>query len=284
MGRVSQEHRHSRAVARGRHRVAATMVLLALAAGWGPGGWAPAVAADASVAPRAREWRINELTYIRLAAREAGHEAPNAHPAIVTPELVRRALASVTTVVRDRAEALFSQDELEDWVGVLVQAFAAATPGQDVELLSTARRHGNFLSTPYGVTARLFIDDQGLNLIVHDARLDFFHAYRATKVLPRLEHGSRTQAGPSTVASAQARVKRADWLVFPLQPVVAAPAPAAAPALGPGSAVSPAPARRDERFYEEQEQRLRGLQRLRDQGLITDEEFQRKRQEVLQLL
>ncbi|MFN3295254.1 SHOCT domain-containing protein, partial [Caldimonas sp.] len=58
----------------------------------------------------------------------------------------------------------------------------------------------------------------------------------------------------------------------------------AVPAVAPGPAAAAAPARRDERFYEEQEQRLRGLQRLRDQGLITDEEFQRKRREILQLL
>lgn len=268
---------------------AAAVVLLALMAGGTPLAAAQAAATDASISPRAREWRewrIHELTVVRLAPREPGSDAPNAHPAAVAPEVLRRALGSITTVVRGRTENLFSNDELDDLIGPLVQALAAAGPGQDVELLSTARRHGNFLSTPYGVTARLFVSEEGLNLIVHDARLDFFHAYRATKVLPRFQHGSRAQAGPSAVASPQGQARRADWLVFSLHPVAASPAPAtvAVPAVAPGPAAAAAPARRDERFYEEQEQRLRGLQRLRDQGLITDEEFQRKRREILQLL
>jgi hypothetical protein len=263
---------------------AAAAVLLALMAGLTPPAAAQAVATDASISPRAREWRIHELTVVRLAPREPGSDAPNAHPAAVAPEVLRRALGSITTVVRGRTENLFSNDELDDLVGPLVQALGAAGPGQDVELLSTARRHGNFLSTPYGVTARLFVGEEGLNLIVHDARLDFFHAYRATKVLPRFQHGSRAQAGPSAVASPQGQARRADWLVFSLHPVAAAPAKVAVPAVAPGPAAAAVPARRDERFYEEQEQRLRGLQRLREQGLITDEEFQRKRREILQLL
>lgn len=280
------QHPISRTRAPVGHRVtAAAAVLLALMAGLTqPVPVAAQAAADASVSQRAREWRIHELTVVRLAPREPGSDAPNAHPATVAPEVLRRALGSITTVVRGRTENLFSNDELDDLVGPLVQALAAAGPGQDVELLSTARRHGNFLSTPYGVTARLFVGEEGLNLIVHDARLDFFHAYRATKVLPRFQHGSRAQAGPSAVASPQGQARRADWLVFSLQPAVAAPAAVAVPAVAPGPAAAAVPARRDERFYEEQEQRLRGLQRLREQGLITEEELQRKRREILQLL
>jgi hypothetical protein len=83
---------------------------------------------------------------------------------------------------------------------------------------------------------------------------------------------------------------RGDWVIFPLQAlssVVASPAgPAPLPAMSaaPPSAAPAAAARRDDRFFEEQEQRLRGLQRLREQNLITEEEFQRKRREILQLL
>lgn len=268
----------------GRHVTAAAAVMLALTAGLPLPAAAQSTAAEASISPRVREWRIDELTVVRLAPREPGSDAANAHPAAVAPEVLRRALGSITTVVRGRTENLFSNDELDDLVGPLVQALAAAGPGQDVELLSTARRHGNILSTPYGVTARLFVGEEGLNVIVHDARLDFFHAYRATKVLPRFQHGSRAQAGPSAVASPQGQARRADWLVFSLQPAVAAPAAVAVPAVVPGPAAAAVPARRDERFYEEQEQRLRGLQRLREQGLITEEELQRKRREILQLL
>jgi hypothetical protein len=72
-----------------------------------------------------------------------------------------------------------------------------------------------------------------------------------------------------------------------------APAPAAAVPVAPAAAPAAAPAvpersttraKRDEAFYEEQEQRLRTLKRLRDSGLITEEEYQRKRREILDLL
>jgi hypothetical protein len=76
-------------------------------------------------------------------------------------------------------------------------------------------------------------------------------------------------------------------------PVASAPVPAAAAPAAPAVAPpAPAPAaergatrpKRDEAFYEEQEQRLRALKRLRDSGLITEDEYQRKRREILDLL
>jgi hypothetical protein len=46
--------------------------------------------------------------------------------------------------------------------------------------------------------------------------------------------------------------------------------------------VSSAPPRpRDAAFFEEQEYRLRALKRLRDIGLISEEEYLQKRREVL---
>ncbi len=53
-------------------------------------------------------------------------------------------------------------------------------------------------------------------------------------------------------------------------PVAPAAAPPAAPAVPRGAA-----------FYEEQEQRLRTLKRLRDNGLISEDEYQAKRREIL---
>jgi Short C-terminal domain len=70
-------------------------------------------------------------------------------------------------------------------------------------------------------------------------------------------------------------------------PVVAAPRPpapsaaAAAPA-APAAAAAPAATRpRDAAFFEEQEYRLRTLKRLRDSGLISEDEYVQKRREVL---
>ncbi len=62
--------------------------------------------------------------------------------------------------------------------------------------------------------------------------------------------------------------------------------PAAPAAAGGPVTARPAPARpaRDAAFYEEQEQRLRALQRLRERNVITEEEYQRKRKEIVEAL
>jgi C-terminal binding-module, SLH-like, of glucodextranase/Short C-terminal domain len=75
-------------------------------------------------------------------------------------------------------------------------------------------------------------------------------------------------------------------------PAAAAAASAAAPpraAAAPPPAAPPAAAQvprptRDAAFLEEQENRLRTLRRLRDGNLISEEEFQRKRKEILDAL
>ena len=74
-------------------------------------------------------------------------------------------------------------------------------------------------------------------------------------------------------------------VVVPVPARAAAPAapPAAAPTAPPASAPSPQRPR-DAAFFEEQELRLRTLKRLRDSGLITEQEYQQKRKEVLEQL
>ena len=79
-----------------------------------------------------------------------------------------------------------------------------------------------------------------------------------------------------------------------LVPAAKPPAPSAAPSAGPAAATAapasrPAPAAerkapRDAAFYEEQELRLRTLERLRKNGLISEAEFQQKRKDVLDML
>lgn len=69
------------------------------------------------------------------------------------------------------------------------------------------------------------------------------------------------------------------------QPAVpAAAAASAAPPVAPAAQRSTPAPRRDPAFLEEQEQRLRTLRRLRESGLISEAEYQRKRQEVIDAL
>lgn len=73
--------------------------------------------------------------------------------------------------------------------------------------------------------------------------------------------------------------------VTPTAPPAATPRPAAGAAALPAPAASAsAPRTRDAAFFEEQELRLRALKRLRDGGLITEDEYQQKRREILEKL
>ena len=291
----------------------------ALAAALAAGGWlacAPAHAgvmdflfgskkstADAAqVDPQRRTWRIGEFTAIRLVPREPG-SAPNQQPVSLHPEGLRQQLALVRTTVKGTPQPLFANDEISELIEPLAQALSVAGPGDDVLLLSTARRGDGVLVAPMGITARLFVQGGSLNLIVHDARLDFVNAYIGTHITPQFEFGSRSHASAVGLQSAGAASRRSDWLAVPVAAAVtpaaaalaAPPAPAplmtAAPAAvaAPVAAVAPAPATppqrsRDAAFYEEQAQRLKGLKLLRDQGVISEDEYQQKRKEILSSL
>jgi hypothetical protein len=205
----------------------------------------------------------------------------------VSADVLRQQLAPIQFTGRNGAQALFSADEVGELVGPLAQALGRAGPGDDVLLLSSARRAGDIFVSPLAVTVRLFVQGGQLQFIVHDARFEFYDVYRGTQALPRFSYGSRSAAGAVSVQSAGVTNRRADWLAIPLQaaatpaspPVVAAPAAVAAPPPA-------APARKalDAPAVEDIERRLETLKRLREKNLITEDEYQQKRREILQLL
>jgi Short C-terminal domain len=235
-----------------------------------------------------RSWRLSEFSEVRLVPSEPGSEA-NAHPATFTLEELRKMLAGVRTSVTGSDQALFATSELDELVGALHEALLAAGPKDDVLLLSSDRRGGSILVAPTAVTARLFVQGSLLNLVVNDSRFDFFYKYRGTGRPPEFTFGSR--ALPSTQAVLQrpgAVVRRPDWLEIPLK---AGDAVAESTAAAPGQTLgaqptSPplAPSAVATENADEFERRLGTLKRLRDKGLITEDEYQEKRKAVMQRL
>ncbi|MDE2626162.1 MAG: SHOCT domain-containing protein [Burkholderiales bacterium] len=265
-------------------------------AGWmdslfGKGG---ASAEAAQPGPGQRLWPIGEFTMVRLVAREAG-SSPNQQPVQLQPEVLRQQLALVQSIGRSGPQPLFAPDELASLVEPLVQAFGRAGANDDVLLLSASRRDSGVLMAPTAVTARLFVQGGELQLIVHDARFDFYDTYRGTHVAPRFTYGSRTAAGEAVIRSAGASNRRPDWLSIPLHMAAApaaTPAPMSAapaalpvpPSAPPQAAPAPAPKPLDAAGAADIERRLETLKRLHDKGLITDDEYRQKRKEILQLL
>jgi Short C-terminal domain len=249
-----------------------------------------------------RTWRIGEFTTVALAPIEGG-SAPNQHPARVTADALRWQLGGVRATVGGQNMALFATDEINDLAEPLAQAFAAAGPGDDVVLVSSSRRGASLFTNVTAVTARLFVQDGGLQLIVSEARQEFVRDYIASRSEPQFVYGSRLKAGKANLTHGAAASTRADWLVLGTGLPGAAPgmvsapaAPAAASVVAPvaaaarsASAVMPtvapsAAAPAAEPLQTEAEHRLATLKRLRDRGLISEEEFQEKRKEVLKQL
>ena len=253
---------------------------------------------------RRRSWTLREFTAIRLVPRESG-AAPNQHPAQVDPELLRQQLAQIRFDVGSGTQALFAADEVSELAGPLAEALSNAGPEDDLLLLSSSRRGGGLFSPPLAVTARLFIQEGQLQLLVNDARYEFFNEYKGSGRPPQFTFGSRAKAGTASLRSAAGSSQRPDWVALasrsgsrgrPAQPGRCQP-PAAAPAPDcrrqgrrhllrqrrrPPQHTALRP--RDPGYADEVEQRLLTLKRLRERGLISEEEYQQKRREILQAL
>ncbi len=252
-------------------------------------------------------WRIADYTTVELVAREPG--APdNQHPWTIEANTLHALLQQVQVIRGGLAKPLFAIDELNNIVPAITEALAHARPDQDIALVSSARHEDNTFYGITAVTARLFVVDGHLNLIVHDARVDFYDAARGSGMAPHFTAGSRTSEGSSPIASPSGANKRGDWLVLapvsaplaaPAAPavmtappaavappaVVAPPAPVtpAAPVVAPVPLAPPAPvaAPAAPAAPQDAEQRLLTIKRLYDKGLLTKSEYEKKRAEII---
>ncbi len=243
-----------------------------------------------------RTWQIGEFTTVQLVPAEAG-ATPNQHPARLSTDVLRWQLGGIRTTVDGKTVNLFAADEINDFAEPLAQAFALAGPSDDVLLISASRRGASFRRTVTAATARLFVQDGSLQFIVRDARREFVKEYISSRTPPKFDFGSRSVASKVAVSNSAATVRRSDWLALGMTlPGAAAAAPvatppAAAPAVATPTAQAPmAPATTSpavaapEPLQTELEHRMATLKRLRDRGLISEEEFQEKRKEVLKQL
>jgi len=238
-------------------------------------------------------FRIGESSGLQLVPREDG-SPPNDQPRTVDPTVLRQQLLLLSYVTpKGAVESLFSDDEAGDLSGPLARAFAIAKPTQDVLLFSSSRRDSYFVP-PVGLTARLFLVADKLNVIVAQPRVDYYGQWRINQsVRPNLEFGSRAKGSTTKLQAPEGVLSRADWGVLPLVAAATAPAPARtappaippAPAVQAAPAVAPAPAPAPAAApVTDPEARLRTLKRLRDGGLISEEEFQQKKAEILKTL
>lgn len=238
--------------------------------------------------PTQTQWKLSEITWVKRLSAEPGAPA-NAQPAKLTAETLQAALGPVMVAVDNQDQPLFTTEELKPLSKALSEAIALAQPGEDLILLSTFKRESGFMERATGLTARLFVRDGALHLIVHDARLPFMDRYLADRTLPAFTFGSRTTPGTASLRAKApgAMALRSDWLALPLPtPLPTASAPLMLPPVKPASAAAPdvPTGPRDAAFYEAQAQRLKALKKMREENLLTEAEYQQKRDAILKTL
>jgi hypothetical protein len=182
--------------------------------------------------------------YVRIERAEPAAQGPNDHPASLAAAQVRSMLGKLK--VRrggSDADAIFTEDELNELSAGLAEALAKAGPREDV-VFAMHDRHGGTLGwfLPRTVTAgRAFYKSGALNVIFGEIHGQFEDQYLATGWLRPFVAGSRSGkgAGEWTVTSAEpllyASAGRPDWIQL-------AEGAAAAPAASPASPASPPPA------------------------------------------
>lgn len=306
--------------ASGPGRAAVRLTLLAVKLGlWG------ALAATAPIASAANDdsryeacprcepknlvWSAGQYDQVYLVPGPGGNSSPRQ----LNAEPLARLLGKLTVGSGNKARSLLGEDASAELARGLVAAMARAEPQHDVVFFITSRGNSGIFANRVGHSGTAFLNEQGLNLIFGEANVDFFSAWKASRITRPFEFGGRASASKVSLTGDGMAHPRPDWVVIPLgAPPVAAPPPqtVGGPAttqgvgdnttyqsVGQGSPVAvpvapvapvssqppaaPAPAKGTDAFYQAQEVRLKNLKRLREQGLLTEEEYQGKRKEIL---
>jgi hypothetical protein len=236
---------------------------------------------------------------VLLAPQDDETAPPNDHPVSIAPEEMAGMLAGLRLRHADESVetppvALFNQDQVDILGEALAAGLALAGPTQDVTF-STIGAHrlspGAFARRNRLTAGRAFFREGKLNLIFGEIQ----SPYRKKNVYGRTEedfnprkYGRRSAAEAhesilvaSTAVSLRVAPEgaRGDWVLFDPELAGATSAsPSGAPAQTDEYVPQPAPGTNNI------EQRLETLKHLRDKGLISEEAYRKRLDEILEEL
>ena len=223
-----------------------------------------------------------QIGYVRIERIETG--APdNDHPFDISPDALSRSLASLEVEggAKSGTAPIFNDDELKEFAPYLVAALAKAGPKEDV-CFAVVGRHGALgsYSPPSVTTGRLFARDGRLNVIFGLVQEHFEgpDVGFVDSLTPRFPPGSRMQASNTgwklLPKGGRLPEGRLDWIALDTTQPPAAKEKAA-------GAAEPTPRTADSR-YQEAQSRIIALDRLKADGLITQQEYDERRRAILQ--
>jgi hypothetical protein len=229
-----------------------------------------------------------ELGYVRIERIEDG-APPNDQPLAITATQLRTMLEKLEFSKDDSNEPIFSAEELTEISAPLSTALARAGPREDVTF-AVSGKHGSSVAAAVFqsktlTTGRLFVKNGAINIIFNEIHGEFEDRLRATGWLAPFVPGSRNKTASVVVVAAPgvgyASRNRRDWIQLAENTVPAAPSARnpAATGIAPGAATGSAP--QGDAYYQDIEKRLTLLKGLKDKGLITEQEYNDKRKDIL---
>jgi len=238
---------------------------------------------------RAEERKMLWQSRDQFVALERQEQGGNSHPVEVAPETLMALLTAIDVRLEPggKVETLFTPASLEALVPHLHEALRTASDRDDV-VFAVIGLHTSLFGlgkSPRVTTGRLFRQDGRLNLIVGQAQQDVNE--REDRRLAPFVPGSRRQVSEGVwqllphAGQDAFTLTRKDWIVFTdaPRPMTIAVPEAPKPVLrqqAPGAS-SPAPPKEARNPVE----RMQILNELKGKGLISEEEFRSKRQQIL---
>jgi hypothetical protein len=257
-------------------------------------------------------WSANDQ-WVKIVPQDDPAASPNEHPAHLATETINNALAALQVRIVDEdsgtetQRAVFTREELKNLAPRVASGLAQAGPRQDV-VFSTTGSHaltsGGTIKA-VGVNAgRVFYDDGKLNVIFGELQSSYrkknLYGQITEDFTPRRQ-GSRDKAAEQKLSLAQRPgvefhsvdgAVRDDWIAIDSTVAASQASAASQPASAPGSsapasdAAKAAPAAAAAgtaagKSSADVEQRLQKLKDLKDKGLISEEAYRARMQEIL---
>ena len=242
-------------------------------------------------AERRELWQSRDQ-FVALEGLEQGADGANTHPAEFEPETLTALLTAIDVRIEGATgtEPLFTQAALQTLAPHLLQALRTATAQDDVTFAVIGSHSSLYglAKSPKVTTGRLFRRDGRLNLIVGMVQRDVNE--REDRRLAPFVPGSRQRVADGTwqllphAGRNLFTLKRRDWLVFtdaPRSMTISQPEPSKSvlPLHTPVAATQQTPAETRSPV-----ERMTILNELKNKGLITDEEYRGKREQILNSL
>jgi hypothetical protein len=232
--------------------------------------------------------------YVRIVKQDTAKGAktpPNEHPVSLDMDQIRTVLSSLEIMLpkQDKSVPVFEKPELENLEKYLSQGLAKAGPDEDVifAVIGDYRAVYGLAKVPKYTSGRVFYREGKLNIIFGKIQEDYksYGLYapvdrRTDPLLP----GSRSVPSvhvwqlldqPDQSFNMSNTGTRSDWIILDLASMEARAA------LGEKASAPQVPAQPFYGVNKSVEERLETLNDLKNKKLITEEEYQKKRLDIL---